>query len=70
MKRVSRSQLRGKPLDDDCKKAEISKYESGPADNRCFCYGLIDLSTEVPLDKCMECEAFARNATLLGRTAK
>ena len=61
MKRISRAQLRGASLDSDCKMAEISKHESGPDDNRCFCYGLIDLSTEFPLDKCRNCGAYVMN---------
>ena len=61
MKLVSRAQLRGRPLDKDCEKAEISKHESGPDDNRCFCYGLIDLSTELLLDKCRNCGACVMN---------
>ena len=67
MKRVSRAQLRGTPLDSDCKMAEISKYESGPDDNRCFCYGLVDLSTELPTSKCLNCGAYAHNAENLSK---
>ena len=52
MKRVSRAQLRGKPLDDDCRIAGISKHECGPDDPRCFCYGLKDMMTDDLVDKC------------------
>lgn len=57
-----RATLRGKPLDDDCKKAKISKHEYGMNDNRCFCYGLIDMSTEELLPKCIKCGAYCLNA--------
>ena len=59
---ISRAKMRGKKLDDDCKKAKISKYESGQHDPRNFCYGLTDCSTEFYLEKCIECGAFATNA--------
>ena len=62
MKHISRKELRGKNLDDDCKKANIAKNEYGKFDNRCFCYGLIDDSTESYLEKCIGCGAFVDNA--------
>ena len=39
---ISRAEMRGRQLDDDCKNAKISKNEYGIDDNRCFCYGLRD----------------------------
>ncbi len=57
MKRISRAKLRGKPLDKDCKKANRTTNEWGPEDNRVFCYGLIDYTTESFLPKCRECKA-------------
>ncbi len=62
MKKISRAELRGTSLDEDCKKAQISKYEYGPKDNRCFCYGLINCENDEYLDKCRECKAFVDNA--------
>ena len=59
---MSRVKMRGKKLDDDCKKANISKHESGPHDSRCFCYGLIDCTTDDTLKKCVGCGAYALNA--------
>jgi len=59
---ISRRQIRGKALDDDCETAKISRNEYGVHDKRCFCYGLIDRSTESYLKKCIECSAFADNA--------
>ena len=58
----NRSWQRGKQLDEDCKRAKISKNEYGINDNRLFCYGLIDTVTEEPLNKCLECRAFVHNA--------
>lgn len=57
-----RAQTRGKPLDKDCKIAIISMHEYGTENNRKFCYGLMDMSTEEPLEKCKECKAFVNNA--------
>ncbi|WP_206457904.1 hypothetical protein [Anaerovorax sp. IOR16] len=57
-----RAKLRGKPLDEDCKKAIISTCEYGPTDNRKFCYGLCEPSTEEVLEKCKGCKAFVDNA--------
>lgn len=62
VKQWTRAGLRGKPLDEDCKKAKISTHEYGPEDNRKYCYGLIEMSTEETLEKCNKCGAFAFNA--------
>ena len=51
MKRCTRADLRGKPLDKDCKIAKISTNEYGPEDNRKYCYGGIEMSTEETLEK-------------------
>lgn len=59
---ISRAEMRGRQLDDDCKNAKISKNEYGIDDNRCFCYGLRDCSTEEYLGKCYKCGAFVNNA--------
>ena len=59
--RVSRAKLRGKSLDEDCKKAYRAAHEYGPEDNRVFCYGLIDLENDEPLEKCKVCGAYVEN---------
>lgn len=59
---ISRKQLRGKPLDIDCKRARQTTHEYGWQDNRVFCYGLIDRMTDEHLQKCKECRAFVDNA--------
>ena len=59
---ISRAEMRGKKLDGDCKNAKISKNECGIDDNRCFCYGLRDYSTEEYFEKCYKCGAFVNNA--------
>ena len=66
MKMVSRAILRGEKLDDACRKASITKNEYGPQDNRLFCCGLVDCSTESYLEKCINCGAFIDNAKPLG----
>ena len=66
IKMVHRAILRGEKLDDDCRKASITINEYGPQDNRIFCYGLADCSTESYLEKCINCGAFINNAKPLG----
>lgn len=62
MKLVSRAKLRGCALNEVCKKAQISKFEYGEGDNRCFCHGLIDCENDEFLDECRSCKAFVYNA--------
>ena len=60
---ISRAKIRGKKLDEDCKRANISTNEYGPDDDRVFCYGLVDCSTDELIEKCKNCKALAYNAT-------
>ena len=60
---ISRAKIRGKKLDEDCKRAYTSTNEYGPDDDRVFCYGLIDYSTDEIIEKCRNCKALAYNAT-------
>lgn len=62
---ISRAKLRGKKLDEDCKRACTTTNEYGPDDDRVFCYGLIDCSTDDLIEKCRNCKALAYNATPL-----
>lgn len=62
---TNRAKLRGKPLDLDCKTAQIATHEYGPNDDRIFCYGLYDKRYDAPYDKCYGCKAFVENATPL-----
>jgi len=64
---TGRSAMRGKKLDDDCRKAHTSTHEYGPEDTRVFCYGLIDLMNDETIPKCRECGAFAYNAQPPGK---
>ena len=59
---ISRAKLRGKKLDEDCKRACISTNEYGPDDDRVFCYGLISYSTDELIEKCKNCKALVWNA--------
>lgn len=61
----NRAQLRGKKLDKECYKALISTHECGIKDNRKYCLGLIDASTECLLPKCNACSAHVSNVTLI-----
>lgn len=61
-KMISRAKLRGKKLDEDCKGACTSTNEYGPDDDRVFCYGLVDCSTDELIEKCRNCKALAYNA--------
>jgi len=57
MKKINRSELRGKPLYKNCSKAKRTTNEYGPQDNRIFCYGLNDMTTDELIDQCKECKA-------------
>ena len=59
---ISRAKLRGKKLDEDCKSCCTSSNEYGPDDDRVFCYGLIDCSTDEIIEKCKNCKALVYNA--------
>lgn len=60
---VNRAQLRGKPLDKDCKRANTITNEYGTQDDRVFCYGLYEEPTDWLIKKkCLECKAFVNNA--------
>lgn len=63
MKRVSRATLRGKPLDDDCRKyGRPDAYQYGADDRRCFCTGIWDRMHEDFEPKCRDCSAWNGNA--------
>lgn len=58
-----RAAQRGKPLDEDCKRAKISRYEYGFGDTRKYCYGLFaPHSVHEVHPKCLECGAYCMNA--------
>ena len=40
MSKITRTQLRGKPLEPYCKSANTTTHEFGKRDNRVYCYGL------------------------------
>ena len=61
MKRISRSKLRGKPLDPMCKKAHTTTNEYGVNDKRVFCYGILEAMTDDPIEVCRVCKAFVLN---------
>ena len=66
MKRITRAQLRGKPLDEDCRKiAKSDSGQFGPNDKRCFCTGIWSPMYEDYLEKCFHCTAWGANATPL-----
>lgn len=50
-------------LNEDCKRAYTSTNEYGPDDDRVFCYGLVDYSTDELIEKCKNCKALVWNAT-------
>ena len=64
---IDREKLRGKPLDEDCKRAHRTSHEYGIKDDRVFCYGLYsDFGNLEIAEKCLECGAFVDNAKPLG----
>lgn len=62
---ISRAKLRGKKLDEDCKSCYTSTNEYGQDDDRVFCYGLVDYSTDELIEKCKNCKALVWNSTPL-----
>ena len=63
MKRINRAVLRGKLLDNDCKRANRTTHEYGMKDNRVFCLGLYaEMSDWEIQEKCQQCGAFVDNA--------
>lgn len=63
MKRVTRAQLRGKPLEPICKKAHTTTHEYGLNDKRVFCCGVWGSMTDEPTEYCKVCKAFINNET-------
>ena len=61
MKRITRKQLRGKPLDPLCKKANTTTNEYGLEDKRVFCCGIWEAMTDEPIERCRACKAFVQN---------
>lgn len=61
---VSRDILRGRPLLDMCKDRPdiLRRNEYGDDDNRIFCGGFVDKSTDSYLDECVNCGAWVYNA--------
>ena len=70
MKRVSRAQLRRRPLDLLCKKAHTTTNEYGPEDKRVFCYGFICQMNDEPEELCAVCGAYVKNETPLNEETK
>lgn len=62
MKKISRADLRGKPLNFDCRRARTTRGEYGKKDYRVFCYGLYRERTEEIREECLNCKAYVMNA--------
>lgn len=61
MKRINRAQLRGEPLIPFfCGLARTTTHECGEHDNRIYCHGMIDCSTDELCDECYKCKANVR----------
>ena len=54
---MGRAILRGKKLEKKCNKAKTTTNECGPDDNRVFCFGFNDASTEELIQECRKCKA-------------
>lgn len=57
MNKVNRAELRGRRLEKFCERANTSTNESGPDDNRVFCFGLNDFRTDELIELCKNCKA-------------
>ena len=63
MKKITRDELRGKPLDKECYRANRTTNEYGKDDNRVFCFGLYRDFSDCDIDeKCLNCKAYVENA--------
>lgn len=63
MKKITRANLRGKPLDRECYRANRTTNEYGKDDNRVFCFGLYSEFSDTDIDeKCLKCKAYVDNA--------
>ena len=62
MRSINRAKVRGEKLDEDCRKARITRYEYGQYDPRVYCYGLLDPMNDEHLEKCSKCRAFINNS--------
>lgn len=58
----TRADMRGKPLEKECRRARVSRFECGPNDDRVFCCGLVDPMYDDYAKECWECGAFCLNA--------
>lgn len=64
MKKITRAELRGKPLDKECYRANRTTNECGKKDNRVFCFGLYAEFSDCDIcEKCLNCKAYIGNAT-------
>lgn len=54
---MNRAELRGKPLDWDCKMSRTVKETDGNT----YCYGTYDCMTDEPIEQCRVCKAFVNN---------
>lgn len=61
MKRITRKQMRGKPLNPLCRKAHTTTNEYGLDDKRVFCCGIWEPMTDEPVEMCRVCKAFVQN---------
>lgn len=63
MSKITRAQLRGKPLDKECYRANRTTNEYGKDDNRVFCYGLYTEFSDSDINpECLKCKAYVGNA--------
>ena len=62
MKKISRADLIGKPLNFECRRAKTTRGEYGKEDNRVFCYGLYKDKMEEIREECLNCKAYVNNA--------
>ena len=65
-KKVPREELRGAPLDKDCKYAFSSTSYFGAFENRELCCGLFeDMKTGKKREKCLKCGAYFKNCKVV-----
>ena len=62
MKKITRADLLGHPLDNFCREAKTTTHEFGKQDNRVFCFGRYEEMNDMICSQCKKCKAYVYNA--------
>lgn len=65
MKKVNRQELRGKPLEVDCKCASTDYEIVNNKIKYTYCLGWVDKRNDEIIDRCKNCKAFVDNVSTM-----